>query len=199
MTRDTGFFVEGAGEAFETGEIGIRVRLVLLLDRMLIVEEGRDVAVESGQLAEHIRCACTARPEIVASVRIFTGPETVENDIVARQVIARERAPIESREPRQLARVQRLALVDAGERGIVDLAALVGALAGVDTKTGSECRREIDVLVHEAVEQLVESRAARSRISGKAGDRDQCERGSTRFQNGTAVEHGDPLRSLFVT
>ena len=116
------------------------------------MKEG-DVAVIAGELAYHIGLAGAEHAVGKALAGIVAVLKLVHLHVIIGDVGAFERRAVERLEAGQLAGGDGIGLGDAGQRGVVDLAALMRPRANVEPRAGGGDGGEVEIFLHELVEQ----------------------------------------------
>ena len=161
------FLVQRFGKGAKPRHIGIGIGPGL--DGVLGVQEAGPVDGIAAELAEDIGLAGRGGTIVEALRRFVARRQAVQHHIVVRLVLAADRIAIKSLQTLKLAGLQRLQLGDAGERGIVDQRLLVGARALVQAQRRDADGRQIQLLLHEDVEQIVQRLGAAGGGEGAQG------------------------------
>ena len=155
------FLVQRFGEAAQSRQIGIGIGLAL--DGVLGVQEAGPVDDIAAELAEDIGLSDGGRAIVEALCCFVAGGQAVQHHIVIGLVLAADRIAVKGLQPRQLAGLQRFLPDDAGQRGIVYQRFLGGAVPGVQAQRGGGDGRQVELFLHEGVEQIVQ------RLGGAGG------------------------------
>ncbi len=116
MTRPLGLLVEHGGEGLESRQIGVRVDGGL--DLVLSIEEGWDVLIGAGELAQHIGRATAVFAEVELRIGRGGALKPINHRLIVGGVQAGQGGGVEGLELLQFGRRLRLIRRDARKRGV---------------------------------------------------------------------------------